>query len=80
MGITDYQHQKEIVNEVITLVTVNRTEKGQYIKIYNKLESKPEVYLNKSLTRKKEIFHLLNDEEAIDISDEFKRRYIRTNR
>ena len=80
MSITDYNHQKEITDEVIDKILVNRTDEGQYIEVYNKYESKPTVYLNKTVTNHTVIFELLNDNEALDISDEFKPRYKRTNK
>ena len=80
MSITDYNHQKEITDEVIDKILVNRTDKGQYIEVFNKYESKPTVYLNQTVTNHTVIFELLNDNEALDISDEFKPRYKRTNK
>lgn len=81
MNITDYQHQKEITDETIELITVERTELGQEIKIYNKIESEPQIYINKTKTNHTAIYQVLNkDNEALDISDEYKPRYIRKNR
>ena len=79
MEISDHQHQKEIVDEVIDKITVERTEVGQIIKIYNKIESEPQVFINKTKTNHVEIYWLLNnDGDAIDISEEYKPRYSRT--
>ena len=82
MEITDHQHQKEIVDEVIDKITVERTELGQEIKIYNKIESEPQVYINKTKTNHTVIYWLINnkDNEVLDISDEYKPRYKRENR
>jgi len=80
MSITDYNHQKEITDEVIDKILVNRTDKGQYIEIYNKYESKPTIYLNNTVTNHTVIYELLNNDEALDISDEFKPRYKRNNK
>ena len=68
------------LNEVIEKITVDRTEVGQIIKIYNKYESKPQVFINKTKTNHTEIYWMINGEgEGIDISDEYKPRYSRTN-
>lgn len=80
MNITDYEHQKEIVNEVIEKILVNRTDEGQYIEVYNKYESKPQVFLNQTKTNHTVIYWMINDEDAIDLSDEYKPRYSRTNK
>lgn len=80
MEITDHQHQKEIVDEVIDKITVERTEVGQIIKIYNKYETKPQVFINKTKTNHAEIYWMINGEDAIDISDEYKPRYKRNNK
>ena len=80
MNITDYEHQKEIVDEVIEKIIVNRTDKGQFIEIYNKYESKPQIFLNKTKTNHTVIYWMINDEDAIDLSDEYKPRYKRMNR
>lgn len=80
MSITDFNHQKEITDEVIDKIVVNRTDKGQYIEVYNKYEGKPTIYLNQTVTNHTVIFELLNDNEALDISDEFKPRYKRNNK
>ena len=80
MSITDYNHQKEITDEVIDKILVNRTDKGQYIEIYNKYEAKPTIYLNNTVTNHTVIYELLNNDEALDISDEFKPRYKRNNK
>lgn len=81
MEITDHQHQKEITDEVIEKITVDRTEVGQIIKIYNKYESKPQVFINKTKTNHIEIYWMIGkDGEAIDLSDEFKPRYKRNNK
>jgi len=80
MEITDHQHQKEIVDEVIDKITVERTEVGQIIKIYNKIESEPQVFINKTKTNHTEIYWMINkDGDAIDISDEYRPRYSRKN-
>lgn len=80
MEITDHQHQKEIVDEVIDKITVERTEVGQIIKIYNKIESEPQVFINKTKTNHTVIYWMINkDGDAIDLSDEYKPRYSRTN-
>lgn len=79
MEISDHQHQKEIVDEVIDKITVERTEVGQIIKIYNKIESEPQVFINKTKTNHTVIYWLINnDGDAIDLSDEYKPRYSRT--
>lgn len=79
MSITDYQHQKEIVDEVIDRIEVIRNEMGQLITIYNNYETKPQIYINKTKTNHVEIYWLLNnDGDAIDLSDEYKPRYSRT--
>lgn len=81
MSITDYNHQKEIVDEVIDRIEVTRNEMGQLIIIYNKFETKPQIYINKTKTNHTEIYWLLNNEyDAIDISDEYKPRYNRKNK
>lgn len=81
MNITDYQHQKEIVDETIDKILVNRTDKGQYIYIYNKLEVEPQIFINNTKTNHKVIHWLLNNEgETIDISDEYRPRYTRKNK
>lgn len=80
MSITDYNHQKEITDEVIYKILVNRTDRGQYIEIYNKYEAKPTIYLNNTVTNHTLIYELLNNDEALDISDEFKPRYKRNNK
>ena len=81
MNITDHQHQKEIVDEVIDKITVDRTEIGQIITIYNKFETKPQVFINKTKTNHIEIYWMIGkDGEAIDLSDEFKPRYKRNNK
>ena len=81
MEITDHQHQKEIVDEVINKITVERTEVGQIIKIYNKIESEPQVFINKTKTNHTVIYWMINkDGDAIDLSDEYKPRYKRTNK
>lgn len=81
MNITDYQHQKEIVDEVIDRIEITRNEMGQLITIYNKYETKPQEFLNKTKTNHIEIYWILNDEyDAIDISEEYKPRYIRKNK
>ena len=80
MEITDHQHQKEIVDEVIDKITVERTEVGQIIKIYNKIESEPQVFINKTKTNHTVIYWMINkDGDAIDLSDEYRPRYSRTN-
>lgn len=79
MEITDYEHQKQITDEVINTITVDRTEVGQIIKIYNKYETKPQVFINKTKTNHAEIYWMINGEDAIDISDEYKPRYSRKN-
>ena len=79
MEISDHQHQKEIVDEVIDKITVERTEVGQIIKIYNKIESEPQVFINKTKTNHTVIYWMINnDGDAIDLSDEYKPRYSRT--
>jgi DNA invertase Pin-like site-specific DNA recombinase len=81
MEITDYAHQKEIADEVIERITVERTEQGQIITIYNKLESKPQQFLNKTVTNHTALYWKLNDEsDYLDISDEYRPRYRRTNK
>lgn len=81
MEIADHQHQKEIVDEVIDKITVERTEVGQIIKIYNKIESEPQVFINKTKTNHAEIYWLINkDGDAINLTEEYKPRYSRTNR
>lgn len=81
MEITDHQHQKEIVDEVIDKITVERTEVGQIIKIYNKIESEPQVFINKTKTNHTVIYWMINkDGDAIDLSDEYKPRYKRMNK
>lgn len=80
MEITDHQHQKEIVDEVIDKITVERTEVGQIIKIYNKIEKEPQIFINKTKTNHKEIYWMINnDGDAIDLSDEYRPRYTRKN-
>lgn len=79
MTITDYEHQKQITDEIINTITVDRTEVGQIIKIYNKYETKPQVFINKTKTNHAEIYWMINGEDAIDISDEYKPRYTRKN-
>lgn len=80
MEITDHQHQKEIVDEVIDKITVERTEVGQIIKIYNKIESEPQVFINKTKTNHTVIYWMINnDGDAIDMSDEYRPRYSRKN-
>ena len=81
MQITDYEHQKQIADETIEKITVDRTEVGQIIKIYNKYESKPQVFINKTKTNHTEIYWMINGEgDGIDISDEYKPRYKRNNK
>ena len=81
MSITDYNHQKEIVDEVIEKIEVNRTALGQVIIIYNKFESKPTEYINRTVTNHTVLLEVLNNEtDMLDISDEYKPRYKRTNK
>lgn len=80
LEITDYQHQKEIVDEVIDKVTVERTDEGQIIKVYNKFWSDMNsTFLNKTRTNHYSIYWVSNY-KTVDITDEFKPRYKRTNR
>lgn len=81
MEITDHQHQKEITDEVIDRIEVQRTELGQEVFIYNKYETEPQRFLNKTKTNHIELYWIINNElDAIDISGEYKPRYRRTNK
>jgi uncharacterized ubiquitin-like protein YukD len=84
LQITDYQHQKEIVDEVIEQITVERTEVGQIIKVYSKYQTETFTFtfINRTVTNHISLFWKPrnNDDELIDISSEFEKRYSRTNK
>lgn len=82
LKITDHQHQKEIVDEVIDEITVDRTNEGQIITIYSKYQTEPFTYINRTVTNHIELYlkPRQNDDDLIDISKEFQKRYSRANK
>ena len=82
LKITDHNHQKEIVDEVIEKVTVERTDEGQIIKVYSKYQFEPFVFVNKTVTNHIALYWKPreNDNYLDDISGEFQKRYTRKNK
>lgn len=84
LKITDYQHQKEIVDEVIEQITVERINGEQIIKVYSKYQTETFTFtfINRTVTNHISLFWKPknNDDELIDISSEFEKRYTRTNK